>query len=69
MATIVGHRSLTKEGSVKRTLEVEISLEVTLVQFDSLSSVWSSFALCVYVYVPSSSGSKNASYLSHAQHN
>ena len=37
MATIVGRRSLTKEGSVKRTLEVEISLEVTLAQFDSLT--------------------------------
>ena len=37
IATIVGHRSLTKEGSVKRTLEVEITLEVTLTQFESLS--------------------------------
>lgn len=51
MATIVGNRSLTKEGSVKRTLEVEISLEVTLAQFDSLSSVWSSFPLCVCMYM------------------
>ena len=46
MATIVGHQSLTKEGSVKRTLEVEISLEVT--QFESLSlTVFGLVLLCV----------------------
>ena len=46
MATIVGHRSLTKEGSVKRTLEVEISLEVT--QFESVSlTVFGLVLLCV----------------------
>lgn len=52
MATIVGHRSLTKEGSVKRTLEVEISLEVTLAQFDSLGlTVFGLALLCVCMYM------------------
>ena len=60
MATIVGHRSLTKEGSVKRTLEVEISLEVT--QFESVSlTVFGLVLLCVCMCGQTHRGNTDAS--------